>query len=104
MIVEPGPFRTDFAGRSLMRAKRRIEDYADTAGAFGDRLDNAHNKQEGDPVKAAQIILEQINSKNQTLRLPLGTVPLKTIVMKIDSLKSDIEANRENAMNAVFEN
>jgi NAD(P)-dependent dehydrogenase (short-subunit alcohol dehydrogenase family) len=31
MCVEPGPFRTDWAGRSLRQTKSRIADYADTA-------------------------------------------------------------------------
>ncbi len=101
-IVEPGPFRTNFAGRSLQRAERQIEDYAETAGAFREKLDGVHNKQEGDPKKAAQIILEQLDSDAQTLRLPLGKIPLITIGMKIDSLKSDVAANREIATKAVF--
>ena len=32
LVVEPGPFRTDFAGRSISQSKTVIEDYAPTAG------------------------------------------------------------------------
>jgi len=101
-LVEPGPFRTNFAGGSLIRAKKQIKDYQETAGNFRAKLDNAHNKQEGDPLKASMIILEHIESKSHTLRLPLGNIPLKTIAMKIESLKSDLEANKEKASRAVF--
>lgn len=101
-LVEPGPFRTNFAGRSLMRSEKQISDYQDTAGNFRTKLDGVHNKQEGDPIKAAKIILQHINSGSETLRLPLGSIPIKTIGMKIESLQSDLDSNKELAMKAVY--
>lgn len=101
-IIEPGPFRTNFAGRSLSQAKQVIGDYDGTAGAFRRKLLSVHNKQEGDPEKAASLIIEHINSDNPTTRLALGSIPLKTISLKIDSLRSDLETNRETSMKAVF--
>ena len=101
-LVEPGPFRTNFAGRSLMRSKQQIEDYKETAGSFRAKLDGVHNKQEGDPMKAAEIIIRHVNSESLTLRLPLGTIPIKTIGMKIESLTSDLEINEEQALKAVY--
>ncbi len=101
-IIEPGPFRTNFAGRSLNQAAKVIADYNETSGAFREKLLSVHNKQEGDPAKAADLILEHVNSKDSTLRLPLGSIPLKTIGMKIESLKSDLETNKETALKAVF--
>jgi len=101
-LVEPGPFRTNFAGRSLMRSQHQIEDYKETAGSFRSKLDGVHNKQEGDPIKAAEIIIQHVNSESQTLRLPLGTIPIKTIGMKIESLKSDLETNKEQSLKAVY--
>lgn len=101
-LIEPGPFRTNFAGRSLNQAKRVISDYDSTSGAFRQKLLAVHDKQEGDPVKAAKLIIEHINSSNPTLRLPLGSIPIKTIGMKIESLQSDLELNKETALKAVF--
>jgi len=101
-LVEPGPFRTKFAGSSLHTADKIIEDYAETAGAFRSKLESVHGKQEGDPVKAAQIIVEYVNSDKERLRLPLGTIPIKTIGMKISSLTADLEANKALAEKAVF--
>lgn len=101
-IVEPGPFRTNFAGRSLNQASRVIGDYEDTAGAFRNKLLSVHNKQEGDPKKAAKLIIQHISKSDSTLRLALGTIPIKTIGMKIESLKSDLEANKETSIKAVF--
>jgi len=102
-IVEPGPFRTNFAGRSLAQASKVITDYEETAGAFREKLLSVHGKQEGNPEKAAHLIIDHINANNPTLRLPLGSIPIKTIGMKIDSLQSDLEANKETALKAVFE-
>ena len=101
-IVEPGPFRTNFAGRSLNQASRVISDYDDTAGAFRKRLFSKHNKQEGSPERAAELIIQHIDKVDATLRLALGTIPIKTIGMKIDSLKSDLETNKEVSIKAVF--
>ena len=85
-----------------MRSKHQIEDYKETAGSFRSKLDSVHNKQEGDPIKAAEIIMQHVNSESQTLRLPLGTIPIKTIGMKIESLKSDLETNKEQSLKAVY--
>lgn len=102
-IVEPGPFRTNFAGKGLGEAVKIIEDYSETAGAFRTKLKGVDGKQEGHPVKASKAIIDLVYSENPTLRLPLGKVPLMTIVMKLDSVKSDLEKNREIAERAVYE-
>lgn len=103
-IVEPGPFRTKFANKEKgLEAKKVISDYSETAGAFRNKLKGIDGKQEGDPVKASQAIIDLVNSENPTLRLPLGKVALMTIGMKLDSIKSDLEANRKTAENAVYE-
>ncbi len=57
-IIEPGPFRTNFAGSSFKQAKAIIEDYNPTAGAFRERMKQVDGKQEGDPIKAAQAIID----------------------------------------------
>ncbi len=101
-IVEPGPFRTNFAGDKLREAEIEIADYAETAGAFRAKLKSVDGKQEGDPEKAAKAIIDLANSENPTLRLPLGKLALKTISMKLASVKSDLENNRAIAENAVF--
>ena len=101
-IVEPGPFRTNFASSSLTEAKLELPDYKETASAFRSKLKGVHGIQEGDPDKAAIAIFQLTNSKNPTLRLPLGGIAISTIQQKIDSLKSDLEANKSIAKNAVF--
>ena len=102
-IIEPGPFRTNFAGNKLGQAENRIADYSETAGAFRHKIKSVDGKQEGDPVKASKAIINLVNSENPTLRLPLGKVALVTIGMKLDSLKSDLETNRATAERAVYD-
>ena len=62
MVVEPGAFRTDFAGRSLMQSKIPIDDYAQTAGRRRKENDTMHGTQTGDPERAAQVLIELIDS------------------------------------------
>lgn len=102
-IIEPGPFRTNFAGNNLGQAKQVIEDYTETAGSFRTKLKGVDGKQEGDPAKASQAILNLVYSENPTLRLPLGKIALMTIGMKVESVKLDLEANKEIAEKAVFD-
>nr|WP_231957665.1 SDR family NAD(P)-dependent oxidoreductase [Paraburkholderia tropica] len=51
IIVEPGPFRTDFLGRSIALARRRISDYDPTAGKRCVYRDSNDGRQAGDPGK-----------------------------------------------------
>ena len=53
MVVEPGAFRTDFAGRSLTQSHTVIDDYEKTAGQRRIGKDMTHGTQPGDPDKAA---------------------------------------------------
>lgn len=71
-VVEPGGFRTDFAGRSLTQSATAIEDYAETAGKRRKEHDTAHGTQPGDPVKAAEAILAVAKSADPPLMLVLG--------------------------------
>jgi NAD(P)-dependent dehydrogenase (short-subunit alcohol dehydrogenase family) len=102
-IVQPGPFRTGFANAAFQEAALKIEDYNGTAGAFRERMKAVDGKQEGDPAKAAHVIVNMVYSENPPLRLPLGKVPLTTIQMKLDSVKKDLEDGRMVAESVVFE-
>ena len=72
MLVQPGPFRTDFISRSLDRAERQLEDYDRTSGKFARFLEMMDGKQPGDPAKAAKAIIAAVESDTPPLRLVLG--------------------------------
>jgi NAD(P)-dependent dehydrogenase (short-subunit alcohol dehydrogenase family) len=101
-IVQPGPFRTGFANAAFQEAAAKIEDYNATAGAFRERMKAVDGKQEGDPQKAAEAIIQITKTDTPPLRLPLGKVPMTTIQMKLDSVKKDMEDWRTVAEGAVF--
>jgi NAD(P)-dependent dehydrogenase (short-subunit alcohol dehydrogenase family) len=70
--VEPGGFRTDFAGRSLHGSKVTIADYEETVGPRRKENDRVHGTQPGDPDKAAAAIITAVESTAPPLMLLLG--------------------------------
>src|SRR5215212_7623850 len=78
IVVEPGGFRTDFAGRSLTQSAQPIADYADTAGKRRKEHDTAHGTQKGDPAKAAKAIIAAVESDESPAFLLLGNDALAT--------------------------
>lgn len=76
-VVEPGAFRTDFAGRSLTQSSTVIEDYADTAGKRRKEHDRVHGTQPGDPGKAAQAIIRAVEADEPPAFLLLGSDALQ---------------------------
>lgn len=77
-VVEPGAFRTDFAGRSLTQSSTVIDDYAETAGKRRKEHDTVHGTQPGDPTKAAQAIMAAAASDEPPAFLLLGNDALNT--------------------------
>lgn len=79
MIVEPGAFRTDFAGRSLTQSQMAIEDYASTAGKRRIENDETDGTQPGDPDKAAKLMIEAVEAKEVPSRLLLGSDAIRFV-------------------------
>src|SRR5271170_6278944 len=71
-IVEPGGFRTDFAGKST-KLREGHPEYDSTVGATARFQRNYNGKQPGDPKKAAQAIVQLTQERNPPLRLLLGS-------------------------------
>lgn len=103
ILVEPGPFRTQFAGKGLQEAKNLLSDYTNTAGIFRQRLKSVDGMQEGDPQKAAQAILQAVSLADPPLRLPLGKIALVSLQFKLEWVQKDLEFWRKTAEKAVFE-
>ena len=71
--VAPGPFRTDFADRSI-DAQPEIDDYSLSVGRTRGYLRDIAGRQPGDPVRAARAIMDAAASEAPPLHLPLGNV------------------------------
>jgi NAD(P)-dependent dehydrogenase (short-subunit alcohol dehydrogenase family) len=102
-IIEPGPFRTGFAGDSFRQARMTIDDYSETAGQFRQRIKMVDGKQEGDPKKAAKAIINITHQENPPLRLPLGRIAVATILSKLESVQLDLQNGRRIAEDSVFD-
>jgi NAD(P)-dependent dehydrogenase (short-subunit alcohol dehydrogenase family) len=102
LVVEPGPFRTDWAGRSLKRSSRQIPEYAETAGAFRERIEGGSGKQVGDPIRAGEAIIKALESDNMPLRLVLGAIALERAQIKIEQMRNEIDAWQETALSADY--
>jgi NAD(P)-dependent dehydrogenase (short-subunit alcohol dehydrogenase family) len=102
LVVEPGPFRTDWAGRSLVASGKQIPDYAETAGAFRTRITSGSGKQAGDPVRACEAIIKALQSDNAPLHLVLGRYALEIARTKIDLLRSEFDAWEETSVGADY--
>ncbi len=101
-IVEPGPFRTNFAGSSFKQASNLIADYHPTAGAFRERMKQVNGKQEGNPIKAAQAIFDITKLETPPLRLPLGKIAIVSLTAKLESVQKDINAYKDIAESVVY--
>lgn len=71
-IVEPGAFRTEFAGAANVRPEKTIDDYKPVVEPIRQYLYGNDGKQPGDPHKAALAMIEVVESANPPLRLMLG--------------------------------
>lgn len=96
-IVEPGGFRTDFAGRSFVQPSKRIDDYVTS-----ERIDNIsdwHGLQPGDPEKGVRAIIDMVETKEPPLRLPLGEDAVTAMEEKLDAVRKNIDEWRDVAVN-----
>jgi NAD(P)-dependent dehydrogenase (short-subunit alcohol dehydrogenase family) len=89
-VVEPGPFRTDFLGRSGKLAARELPEYKDTAGKAREYLKTQAGKQPGDPQKAIEAIIAVTESPNPPLHLILGKIALTRFRDKLEQWKKEM--------------
>jgi len=101
-IVEPGPFRTDWAGRSLVQSKRIVDAYSDTSGKRRSEVPSYSGLQMGDPARAAAAIVAAVNATTPPLHLILGQAGLANVQRKLDGLRTDIENWKGVTMGADF--
>jgi NAD(P)-dependent dehydrogenase (short-subunit alcohol dehydrogenase family) len=89
--IEPGPFRTDWAGRSLKLAREPISDYEETAGARKRQISERSGKQPGDPVRAAEAIIAIVDAEKPPRNLLLGKIAVDMTKEKLAGFTQAME-------------
>jgi NAD(P)-dependent dehydrogenase (short-subunit alcohol dehydrogenase family) len=89
--VAPGSFRTDWAGRSMVRSARSIADYDALFDPIRQAREEKNGKQLGDPFKAASAMLDVIESSNPPAHLLLGSDALALVRQKMESFSAEID-------------
>jgi len=97
-IIEPGPFRTDWAGRSLRQTSHAIDDYEQTAGLRRKGISKSGSNRPGDPVLAAKAIVKVTESAAPPLRLVLGRATLARARGKLEVLRQDFDTWEETSL------
>ncbi len=92
--VEPGPFRTDWAGRSLRQTPVRIDAYAETAGARLDSTRGYSGTQPGDPVRAAAAMIALAEKETPPRHMVLGAFGMDAVTDRLRARLAEIEGRR----------
>jgi NAD(P)-dependent dehydrogenase (short-subunit alcohol dehydrogenase family) len=101
--IAPGSFRTDWAGRSMIRSWRSIADYDSVFDPIRKAREEKSGHQIGDPIKAAQVLLKLLATENPPVHLLLGSDALKLVREKIDSLTGEITAWEDVTLSTDFD-
>ncbi|EJJ30329.1 oxidoreductase [Rhizobium sp. CF142] len=100
--VAPGSFRTDWAGRSMIRTDRSIADYDSLFDPIRRGREEKSGKQAGDPRKAAAAVLALVEAENPPVHLLLGADALTLVRDKLKSLSAEIDAWEDLTLSTSF--
>jgi NAD(P)-dependent dehydrogenase (short-subunit alcohol dehydrogenase family) len=101
-IVEPAAFRTNWSGPSMRQSAIHIDDYAETAGARRAATTATYGHQPGDPVRAAEAVIDAVGAEEPPLRLLLGKAAYDIATARLDTLRSTFDTWRETTLGADF--
>jgi NAD(P)-dependent dehydrogenase (short-subunit alcohol dehydrogenase family) len=102
MVVEPGPFRTDFLGRSGVLAKETISDYKETAGKSREYFETQAGKQPGDPQRAVEAMVAAVSSPLPPKHLLLGKIALERFRTRLEQWSEELDRWQETTEGADF--
>jgi NAD(P)-dependent dehydrogenase (short-subunit alcohol dehydrogenase family) len=100
--IEPGSFRTDWAGRSLKQTPNRIADYADTVGKRLAGTKEASGTQAGDPTRAGEAMIAVTQNLNPPRHLVLGRWGFDMVVERLEQRVNEIRSQRNLSLSADF--
>lgn len=102
-IVEPGAFRTEFAGDVNMRPAHPLDVYRPVIAPVEDYLYGSAGSQIGDPEKAAALMIEAVDSEAPPLRLMMGADAYGMWDTALAAWQADLAAWSERGIATTFE-
>ncbi|WP_141583581.1 oxidoreductase [Actinomadura sp. WMMA1423] len=102
LVVEPGAFRTSFAGGGLHQTAAMPE-YAGSVGPVRANLPGSDGEQPGDPARAAVAILEALEADDTPLRLPLGNDAADAVDAALSGARKEFAAWESTSRGTDFE-
>lgn len=102
LLVEPGPFRTDWAGRSLKQSPVFIGDYEQTAGKRRRGMTQYSGSQPGDPARAVEAVIKVLQSLAPPQHLVLGREGFENVERQLRSELEQIELWKETSLGADY--
>ena len=102
LCVEPGPFRTDFAGRSLRQTLSRFGDYEQVVNDRLRKLAARSGAQPGDPVRAGKAIIAAVQAASPPRHLVLGAIGFEGVRKSLTEKLKEIEAWKETSLGADY--
>ncbi|MFD0688711.1 oxidoreductase [Actinomadura fibrosa] len=102
-IIEPGNFRTHWAGASMATAAAPIADYAPSIDPVRELFAGLDGAQPGDPARAAEVIVGLLDAPDPPLRLVLGGDALELIQGKLSRQTAEMDAWREVTYSTDFD-
>lgn len=103
LIVEPGAFRTGFAGAGVLRHMPVMAAYQPVVGGTRDFAHGMHETQAGDPMKAAAAIERALAAEATPLRLQLGRDAVEAVRGHAERLLADLAAWETAAVATAFD-
>ncbi|MFF3489732.1 oxidoreductase [Streptomyces sp. NPDC002795] len=103
LIVEPGAFRTGFAGSADLTPVSTLDAYQDTVGPVLSALPGGSGQEPGDPARAAAAILTAVDADEPPLRLPLGNDAVDAITTQLDGARAELATWEKLARSTDFD-
>jgi len=91
LIVEPSRFRTAFNAADVLKTAQQSSVYDEAIGAVRANMAEADGVQEGDPVRAARVIRDVLDTPDAPLRLPLGAEAVRNLTRVYRGALEDVE-------------
>jgi NAD(P)-dependent dehydrogenase (short-subunit alcohol dehydrogenase family) len=88
--IEPGPFRTDWSGRSMEHSPRTIHDYDEFYEPIREARARNNGRQPGDPDKAAAAVLRIIDADGPPRHLLLGADAITALAASRRAFDEDV--------------